>query len=365
MSYFHISKRKLQTQLNLWKTYLPRVQPFYAVKCNNDPVMMRWMKELYPTIGYDCASENEIISALPIVKPTEIVYAQPCKRASDIRVAQARGVTLTVADSAEEVEKLAEAKWEGGVLVRLLVDDGGSKQPFGSKFGAPICWLPKIYEVAKYHKLKLNGFSFHVGSECTQPVYYQKAIDSCFIGSKIAESYGFHTSIVDIGGGFLPNETSFIKSAEVINSALGAKFPEIDKCIAEPGRFFASPTHTLYTTVIGKKPMWDPSNPNKAGWRITIDESIYGSFSNIPFDKQEVVFELVNAKGNAETKDHPVFPTTIFGRTCDSGDTILRNVLMPELNVGDVLRINNMGAYTTVTASEFNGFPKTERIYQA
>jgi len=326
------------------------------------------MKELYPTIGYDCASENEIISALPIVKPTDIVYAQPCKRASDIRVAQARGVTLTVADSAEEVVKLAEAKWEGEVLVRLLVDDGGSKQPFGSKFGAPICWLPKIYEIAKHNKLKLNGFSFHVGSECTQPVYYQKAIDSCFIGSKIAESYGFNTSIVDIGGGFLPNETSFIKSAEVINNALETKFPGIDTCIAEPGRFFASPTHTLYTTVIGKKPMWDPSNPNKAGWRITIDESIYGSFSNIPFDKQEVVFERVNSKGDADSldaKDCPVFPTTIFGRTCDSGDTIIRNVLMPELNVGDVLRINNMGAYTTVTASEFNGFPKTERIYQA
>jgi diaminopimelate decarboxylase len=29
-----------------------------------------------------------------------------------------------------------------------------------------------------------------------------------------------------------------------------------------------------------------------------------------------------------------------------------------------VLRIPDMGAYTTVTASEFNGFPKPRRVYE-
>jgi diaminopimelate decarboxylase len=34
--------------------------------------------------------------------------------------------------------------------------------------------------------------------------------------------------------------------------------------------------------------------------------------------------------------------------------------MMPEMDEGDWLRFDNMGAYTTVTASEFNGFPKPE-----
>ena len=40
-------------------------------------------------------------------------------------------------------------------------------------------------------------------------------------------------------------------------------------------------------------------------------------------------------------------------------------MLPTSLRVGDMLRIRNMGAYTTVTASEFNGFPKAQCIYEA
>jgi ornithine decarboxylase len=56
--------------------------------------------------------------------------------------------------------------------------------------------------------------------------------------------------------------------------------------------------------------------------------------------------------------------TIVFGRTCDSGDCIGTDIPMYETNVGDIIQVKNMGAYTTVTASEFNGFPKAERIYE-
>ena len=91
------------------------------------------MTEINPEIGFDCASLNEINAALPLVKPNKIIYAQPCKKHQDIKIAQAQGVKSTVVDSVEEVEKLAAAGWTGSTLVRLLVDDMGSKQPFGKK----------------------------------------------------------------------------------------------------------------------------------------------------------------------------------------------------------------------------------------
>lgn len=47
-----------------------------------------------------------------------------------------------------------------------------------------------------------------------------------------------------------------------------------------------------------------------------------------------------------------------FGRTCDSLDIIGRSQDAEELEVGDWLYVPNMGAYTTATSSEFNGFPK-------
>jgi ornithine decarboxylase len=113
--------------------------------------------------------------------------------------------------------------------------------------------------------------------------------------------------------------------------------------------------------VIGKKPVWPaPKSADEPAWRITVDESVYGTFSNIPFDGQKPVLERVRPLAGGETTR----PTVIFGRTCDSGDLISADARLPELNVGDVLRVTNMGAYTTVTASEFNGFPRPHKIYE-
>lgn len=354
-----ISRKALAKQLNLWHRHLPFVQPFYAVKCNNDPVLMKWMTELDSNLGFDCASYREIKEALPLVAPHRIIYAQPCKIPEDIELAQSAGVATTVVDSVEEIEKMAA--WKGQALIRLLVPDKDSKQPFGKKFGAPLAWVPRIAEAAKYHKITLSGFSFHVGSECQNPEQYVNAIEECKKASNIIKDYGFNTEIVDIGGGFLPDEASFVSVARKIRPALRTLDPATH-WIAEPGRFLAMPTHTLYTKVIGKKPVWPvPQTKDEAKWRITIDESVYGAFSNIPFDHQAPRIER-----------HPAFPslrgevkqpTVVFGRTCDSGDCLGEAIPLPEVAVGDVLKIPDMGAYTTVTASEFNGFPKPRRIY--
>jgi ornithine decarboxylase len=325
--------------------------------------MLRWMKDYYPDMGFDCASRQEINDALPITGPSKIIYAQPCKKPEDIKIAAAQGVNLTVADSVEEIEKLAEAQWDGEVLVRLLVRDGGSKQPFGKKFGAPQEWLPAMYSVAKANKLNMVGYSFHVGSECQDPLQYKHAIMDCKAAEAIARKYNFNTRIVDVGGGFLPNADAFKAVAKTIAEATKLHFSDpAVKIIAEPGRFLAQPTHTLYTTVIGKKPVWPPpKSATEPAWRITVDESVYGTFSNIPFDGQKPVLERVKPIAHSgETKR----PTIVFGRTCDSGDLISSSALLPDLQVGDVLRVRNMGAYTTVTASEFNGFPRPSKIYE-
>lgn len=361
-AYFTISRRALQRQLTLWRAELPRITPHYAVKCNNDATMMKWMTEIHPGMGFDCASMREIQEVLPIVRPHQIVYAQPCKRPEDIAAAQRAGVRETVVDSVEEVEKLAEGRWTGDVLVRLLVSDKGSKQPFGKKFGAPLEWLPRIFDAAKAHKLALTGFSFHVGSECQTPSQYGGAIEDCKNAQGVAKRYGFDTHTIDIGGGFLHEEAPFRAVAKTIRGAMDAHFPDpAIRWIAEPGRFLAAPTHTLHATVIGKKPVWpEPQSDKDPKWRITIDESVYGSFSNIPFDHQAPVLERVRLGCAGE----PVRPTVVFGRTCDSGDCLGEAIPLPEVNVGDWIRVPTMGAYTTVTASEFNGFPKPRRIYE-
>lgn len=41
-----------------WLNKLPRVHPFYAVKCNTDMILLKLLAHL--GTGFDCASQNEI-----------------------------------------------------------------------------------------------------------------------------------------------------------------------------------------------------------------------------------------------------------------------------------------------------------------
>ena len=64
-----------------------------------------------------------------------------------------------------------------------------------------------------------------------------------------------------------------------------------------------------------------------------------------------------------EEEDDGLYSSVIFGPTCDSIDVISRSVLLPKLHIGDWLYFNNMGAYTSAAASDFNGFTPTEKFY--
>ena len=330
----------------LWRQYLPYVIPHYAVKSNNDTEILRWLQEA--KVRFDCASPNEIRQALHAgATPDDIIYANPCKSRKDVREACASGVRTTVIDSPEEAEKLAETNWKGSTLIRLKVADTGSAQPFSRKFGAPLAWVPEILSALKAAKIKHVGWSFHVGSLCKEPDQFYKAIETCAEADAMAD---VTASVVDIGGGFLPDQESFRDAAHYICKGQSLFGPRTN-WIAEPGRFMSMPVVTLETQVIGVK------RRQSSGYIYTLDDSVYGSFSNIPFDGQKPEFKLMGDDGR--TQEH----ATLFGHTCDSADCIAEDIVLPKLRVGDYLEVPNMGAYTIVSASRFNGFPMPVRFY--
>jgi ornithine decarboxylase len=301
-------------------------------------------------VRYDCASVREMTDVCKLgAKASDIIYAQPCKQVADLVAATRLGIPNTVVDSVEEVSKLAAANWKGGTLIRLMVPDAGSAQPFSKKFGAPIEWVPDILRELRRVGQRHVGWSFHVGSGCRAPTQFRSALELCAEGAAMD---GASTKIVDIGGGFVPDKQQFSDTAAVIRNAMHL-FNPATRWIGEPGRFFAAPSAAAEIEVVGKKPRLDGK-----GWRYTVDESVYGMFSNIPFDGFRPAFSLI---GRTEMR---VARSTVFGRTCDSADCLVEDELLPVLEVGDRLRVDNMGAYTIVSASEFNGFPQARRVYE-
>ena len=348
------SKFRLTSRLNLWKDALPQVRPYYAVKCNPDPMLMRWLKEA--GTGFDCASGMELEAAAKLFDnqsyAESTVFANPCKPPRDIATAMRLGSGPTTVDSVEEIEKLAEKGWNRGVLIRLAVEDKGSMMPFSSKFGTTQEVLPMIQSAARSLGQEVKGVSFHVGSGCMDPLQYSKAIQMALLSVGIIKG----TKIVDIGGGFESSPQKFHHAARYIQQSIKAIPSSLDiKWIAEPGRFMATEFQDLFVPVIGKKPA-----VNRQGWRYTIDESLYGQFSCIPFDR--AVPKWVRVRMSDKEKPRKFSKGILFGRTCDSVDKIAE-ADMEELEVGDWLWFPHHGAYTSVTATEFNGFPKSKTWY--
>jgi ornithine decarboxylase len=342
-----VSISRVNTQLNQWKTLLPSVTPFYAVKCNPEPRLLTTL--LDQGVQFDCASLREVsdIKKATKQKTPSILYAHPMKSDRDIRMIEQMGITTTVVDSIEECKKLEECGWKGDAYLRVAVGDKGSKMPFSAKFGAR---FDEIDRIAKGSKIHLSGVSFHVGSGCITTDQYTKAIEYSFKKIfKILNKNGHYPNLIDIGGGFSANPSEFNHSAKSIRKGLQL-LPESLWVIAEPGRYFAQPSQDLFVKVIAKKRGLDGIS-----WRYVIDESLYGHFSCIPFDHQTPAWFRVS-ESDTESKRQSS-EAILFGRTCDSLDVIAKGC-MENLEVGDWLYFPLMGAYTSATASEFNGFPK-------
>jgi len=336
-----------------WITALPRVKPFYAVKCNPNPAVVRTLAHL--GANFDCASKQEIQQMLGSgIAANRIIYANPTKMVSHITFAKSVNVEMMTFDNTFELDKIASCYPDAKLVLRIITDDSASVCRFSTKFGAPLDQCQHILAHAKALNLNVIGISFHVGSGCMSVKAFESAIRSAHQVFNWAEQIGYKFSLLDIGGGWPGTDDGNVKIkfndiAAHIRPILDELFTPDVEIIAEPGRYFVAESHTLAVNVFAKRTV-DNAKGEKS-FLYYINDGVYQSFNCIFFDHthpEPLVFE---PKGRVET-----FPCTIFGPTCDSMDCIGKDILLPELEVGEWLYFKQMGAYTTSAASPFNGF---------
>ncbi|KAI9324697.1 pyridoxal-dependent decarboxylase [Zopfochytrium polystomum] len=381
-------------QHNQWKAMLPRVEPFYAVKCNPDPVVVKTLVGL--GIGFDCASRGEIQQVLDFgVDPSKVIYANPCKQASHLRYAGSRGVTMITFDNADELHKVKQVMPNAQLILRVLTDDSKSLCKLGLKFGASLDVVPTLLRTAQELSLNVIGVSFHVGSGCFDANAFGDAVKRASFVLSEGRKYGFEMSMVDVGGGFPCNNApglTFKEIVDVLAPAIEEHIPSHIRVIAEPGRYYVASAFTLAVNVVARRvvardaPASPSMDESAIGSSITkgvemqsadehpafmyyVNDGIYGSFNCIPFDHATVVPRILKRNGAFSFKsdhgfiDSAEYACSIWGPTCDSIDCITREGSLPELNVGDWLYFENMGAYTMCAASQFNGFRKPSITY--
>jgi len=197
-------------QFKIWKEELPMVEPFYAVKCNPDPVILRTLASL--GCNFDCATMGEIDLVLHGLgdklsfgprglASTSIVYANPAKMTHMLNYAIAHNVRMTVFDGEDELHKIARLNHKSlQLLLRLTTDDKASICRFSKKFGCPVDEAPKLLEVAMKLGLNVVGVSFHVGSGCGDAAAYSTALEHTKRVFDAAEVIGFPPlTVIDLG----------------------------------------------------------------------------------------------------------------------------------------------------------------------
>ncbi|GMI79210.1 meso-diaminopimelate decarboxylase 1 [Hibiscus trionum] len=342
--------------VNTWFYNLPMVQPFYAVKCNPNPAFLKEMAAL--GTGFDCASRAEIETILSLgVSPDRIVFANTCKMESHIKYAAKVGVNLTTFDSICELEKIRKWHPNCALLMRIKVPEtSGATFKFGSKFGALPDEIIPLLRAAQEAKLQVIGVSFHIGSRAINFHAFEDAIQVAKTTFDTATRLGLpKMHVLNIGGGFTSGP-KFTEAASAVKAALQKYFPNKQpgneglKIMAEPGRFFASSSFTLATSIIGKR----VRGGVKEYW---INDGVSGSMNFLKYDHDQVICTPLRlTTKNSTCKGMKTWNSTVFGPTCDADDVVLKDFEMPELDVNDRLVFHNMGAYTASRGNDFNGF---------
>ncbi|KAL5341296.1 pyridoxal-dependent decarboxylase [Aspergillus crustosus] len=345
-----------------WKMNLSRVRPFFAVKCNPDPEVLRLMAKLGN--GFDCASKAEIDMALRTgIDPSRIIYAQPCKTKSYLRHAASVGVKQMTFDNADELYKIKACFPEAQLYLRILTDDSTSLCHLSMKFGASLDVAQQLLELAHQLELKVVGVSFHVGSGAEDPRAFLKAVQDARLVFDQAAEIGHKLHTLDVGGGF--TQETFEKFAGVLSEALDTYFPPHIRIIAEPGRYYVCTAFTLAANVIARRDVQDPEEPNRDAYMIYLNDGVYGNFSNIIFDHQHPEARILTCASQVKSRNATLDEVaySIWGPTCDGIDVISQRSLLPGLlDVGDWLYFENMGAYTKCSATRFNGFSDNHEV---
>ncbi|XP_056682151.1 antizyme inhibitor 2-like [Monodelphis domestica] len=348
----------LAEQHKTFQQMLPRVTPFFAVKCNNSSSVLRVLANL--GTGFDCASRGELEQVLRMgIAPTRIIYANTCKQISHLQYAASHGVQLMTFDCEEEIAKIAKFHPTARLVLRLWTQDSESLFPLSTKFGAPLDQCGHLLTLAKDLGVIVVGACFHVGSGCQTPQSFNKAIADARHVFDLGLQIGHPMSLLDIGGGF-PGKKNFVPTFEemaaVINIALDQYFPEGSgvEIIAEPGRFYGTKVCTSALNIIGKKDVVEQGGRKLMYY---LNDGFYTSFAAIRREKETRIPHVVK-KFNCKPL---LYPSTLWGPTCDAFDRLgPTDVLLPELHVGDWLIFEDMGAYTYTISSNFNGFSRPE-----
>jgi diaminopimelate decarboxylase len=313
-------------------------------------------------LSVDVASGGELHMALSAgFEPDRIHMHGNNKSEEEILLAARAGIRHLILDSFDEIERCERILDEPQkVLIRVTPGIKPSTHDYittgqlDSKFGFGLedgLAAKAVERVLTSEKLELVGLHAHIGSQIFELEPYKLAIRA------LGELAGDWCRVVNVGGGLgvaytAEDEPPSIDAyVEVKVRGVAEVFGPDVRILVEPGRsLVANAGLTAYRVGTVKEiPGVRTYVAVDGGMSDNLRPMLYGS-----------TYEALVADRAAAAPETLV---TIAGMHCESGDVIVRDAMLAEPAVGDVLVTPATGAYGYAMANNYNGVPRPPVVF--
>lgn len=343
----------------------PRPRVVYAGKAWLSRALLQIVAE--EGLSLDVVSAGELFVALQSGFPAERISLHGNNKGpEELRMAIEAGIGQIVVDNFYEIDCLTDLTSDRStpfpVLLRVNpgidvhTHDYRKTGIVDSKFGLGIETgdAERAVELLMAAPgLELKGYHAHVGSQIFEVDPFVDTVHALFtFAARMRDTYGIVPDEISPGGGFgvpyAPGDPEAPVEAYV--HAIGAAAREAASEIGIPDPEF---TIEPGRSIVG--------SAGVAMYRIGATKEIPGVRTYVSVDggmADNIRPALYGAVYSAElvqaSNEDTLFPVTIAGKFCESGDVLIDRVELPKLVPGELLAIPVAGAYSLAMASNYN-----------
>ena len=349
-----IRRKSIQLASKFFQNKFPG-KVLYAVKTNPHPIVLKTIIES-GIENFDVASIKEIEAIRKIKPNAKCSYMHTVKSRESIKEAYFKHKIKSFSlDTKDELIKIIENTNQAKDLklfVRVAVSNEHAEIDLSKKFGAINSEATGLLRLAKQYAKKI-GLSFHVGSQCMNPISYAKGISE--IGNIIKKTK-IVPDVINIGGGFPTIYPDLVPQSldnyfdEINKNLKNLNLKKLPEIICEPGRAIVAESGSTIVRVNLRKKQ-----------KLYINDGTYGTLFDAGVPNIVYPSKLITS-GKIISKKLTSF--NFYGPTCDSMDYMKGPFILPKnIKENDYIELGQLGAYGLTFRTQFNGY-YSDSIYE-
>lgn len=345
----------------------------YAMKCNPNPALLRWLAGQVDLLDVSSIGEFRLARAAGW-QAVRASFTGPGKRDAEIAEAVQGGMGEMVLENLREAQVASRAAAEAGVVQEVLIrlapsrvpkgfgdQMAGRPSPFGFDIETAAEELPQVFALPH---LRVTGLHIYSGTQCLKPeaicenyrIFLQIFRDVCAAHGLVPQKLVFGSGL---GIPYHPGDTGLDLTA--IAAGIG---PDLDAFQAEPrfadtqlvlelGRYLVGEAGYFVTRVIGLK--------RSRGSVIGICDG--GMNNHLPASGHFGMVIHRNYSMHRVGGGEAAEKVDLVGPLCTSIDRLASGVLLPPLAEGDLIAVHASGAYgLTASPMHFISHPTPREV---